>query len=589
MKSKYFALVLLLVVGAGLNPAEALQASAPGARAIASPSPTPPQKSGDRPAPNPAAAMAVTQPAVPTMNTPHHAPDQLDFGQVLDGKSATRTLSLTTNAPGYVTVNIPPGPFRVSEFREMAQTQNPSKINNGQMPVTGGVRSRIKYQEGQNGPFQWSMAPNTEMQIDVVFTPKAQDGGGTFKTATMNVSGPGPHGNWVLPVPLHGSLSPISLTPGPPQPSYKPSNPILQSGKSGNSPGLASPGSAGANRPAMQKGFSGKPVLLMSKHRAELSPKGMNLKVLAQLQQQNQAAAAERTRILGSNRGGTGQTTKSIGAGGATNVGLANSSTSGVGTGNKTMQTSPGPVENVLVCAKTPDALIFSINGQKKGVVFTTDPDSNLFTLIGCNFGDAQGSMHLYGGFAHGNIPFEIQFWNDKNIVARVQPDLAGELDRDGVTLVVVSSNGHQTAFQGLKFYAARQTYALSDIPNAASKIIFGDPDISNCQHAKNFTFMSCGVMSDAVNGLAVVVDRWGVQGDKGTDQLTLSGLKPGFEVSDVSLWISPEATDKQGWSLTSFAENISVGYVFDWKNACATYGLRISVAGPRGLNSVWK
>src|SRR5262249_49192334 len=126
MKGKYFAL-MLLVAGAELSRAPALQAPAPAIRVSASPSPTPPQKRGDRPAPNPAAAMAVAQPAVPTMNTPQHAPDQLDFGQVLDGKSATRTLSLTTNAPGYVTVNIPPGPFRVSEFREMAQ--NPSKIN----------------------------------------------------------------------------------------------------------------------------------------------------------------------------------------------------------------------------------------------------------------------------------------------------------------------------------------------------------------------------------------------------------------------------------------------------------------------------
>jgi hypothetical protein len=593
MTSKYLALMLLLVVGAGPNLAQALQAPAPAARAFASPSPTPPQKRGDRPAPSAAAAMAAAQPAVPTMNTPQHAPDQLDFGQVLDGKSATRTLSLTTNAPGYVTVNIPPGPFRVAEFREMAQTQNPSKINNGQFPAAGAVRSRIKYREGQNGPFQWSMAPNTDMQIDVVFTPKAQDGGGAFKTATMNLSGPGPHGNWVLPVPLRGSLSPVSQSPGPPQPSSKPTVLIAQSGKPGNSPGLASPGSSGANRPAMQKGrsLSGKPVLLMSKHRAELSPKGMDLKVLSQLRQQSQAAAAERTRILGSNRGGTGQTTKSMGRGVATsNIAVANPSAGGGGGGNKMSQASQG-VENVFACTKAaPDALLTSINGQKtSSIVFTTDPDNNLFTLTGCNFGDAQGSMHLYGGFAHGNIPFEIQFWNDKSIVARVQPDLAGELDRDGVTLVLVSSNGHQTAFQGLKFYAARQTYALTDIPNASSKIIFGDPDISNCQHAKNLTFMSCGVGPDAVNGLAVVVDRWGVQGDKGTDQLTLSGLKPGFEVSDVSLWISPEATDKQGWSLTSFAENISVSYVFDWKNACATYGLRISVAGPRGLDSVWK
>src|SRR5262249_55490874 len=199
-----------LVGGAGQSGGRARQAQAPGPGVSAIPPPTPPQKRGDRPAPSAATAMAAAPPAVPTMNTPQHAPDQLDFGQVLDGKSATRTLSLTTNAPGYVTVNIPPGPFRVAEFREMVQTQNPSKINNGQLPAAGAVRSRIKYQEGQNGPFQWSMAPNSNMQIDVVFTPKARDGGGAFKTATMNLSGPGPHGNWVLPVPLRGTLSPVS-------------------------------------------------------------------------------------------------------------------------------------------------------------------------------------------------------------------------------------------------------------------------------------------------------------------------------------------------------------------------------------------
>jgi hypothetical protein len=344
----------------------------------------------------------------------------------------------------------------------------------------------------------------------------------------------------------------------------------------------------------MQKGanFSGKPVLLMSKHRAELSPKGMNLKVLAQLQQQSQAAAAERTRILGSNRGGTTQTTKSVGPSVATsNIAVANPSASGVGGGNKMSQASQG-VENVFACTKAaPNALLTSINGQKtSSVVFTTDPDNNLFTLIGCNFGDAQGSMHLYGGFAHGNIPFEIQFWNDKNIVARVQPDLTGELDRDGVNLVVVSSNGHQTAFQGLKFYAARQTYELASIPNVKSKIIFGAPDIDHCEVADGWTFWYCGADSPNTKyALTVSVGRGGVKGDKGTDQFSISGLKPGFEVSDVSLWISPYVTDKQGWSLASFAENISVNYVFDSKNVDATYGLRISVAGPRGLDSVWK
>src|SRR5262249_2798967 len=152
----------------------------------------------------------------------------------------------------------------------------------------------------------------------------------------------------------------------------------------------------------------------------------------------------------------------------------------------------------------------------------------------GCNFGDVQGSLHLYGGFAQGNVPFEIQFWNDTSIVARVQPDLSKELDRDNVNLVVVAGNGHQTQFQGYKFYAARQTYLLASIPNPSSKIIFGPPDIAHCELAQGWTFWDCEVGSDPQDGLAVEVVRAGVAGDKGTDQLTLSGMKPGFEISDV-------------------------------------------------------
>src|SRR5262249_24402505 len=154
---------------------------------------------------------------------------------------------------------------------------------------------------------------------------------------------------------------------------------------------------------------------------------------------------------------------------------------------------------------------------------------------------------------------------------------------------VVVAGNGHQTQFQGYKFYAARQTYLLASIPNPSSKIIFGPPDIAHCELAQGWTFWDCEVGSDPQDGLAVEVVRAGVAGDKGTDQLTLCGMKPGFEISDVSLWISSYVTDKQGWSMNSFAENISVNYVFDSKNACATYGLRISATGPRGFDSVWK
>jgi hypothetical protein len=194
----------------------------------AAPAPTPPQKQGDRlpgpgAPPNSAQATTPVTPAVaaPNTNTPQHAPDQLDFGTVPEGASAKRTFSLITNAPGYVTVNIPTGPFRLVEFREMGPATG-SKSFGAQpaLPAVRGVKSRIKYQEGQNGPYQWSMAPNTEIQIDIVFTPKPPSGPGTAasKLTTLNATGPGPHGNWTLVIPLRGTLNPAKLTPELSQP-----------------------------------------------------------------------------------------------------------------------------------------------------------------------------------------------------------------------------------------------------------------------------------------------------------------------------------------------------------------------------------
>ncbi len=224
MADKHLALILFLVSGTECGLAQTLQAPASAARAIVSPSPTPPQKRGDRPAPSatsvPASPVAAPLSAGPILNTPSHSPDQLDFGPVADGSSQKKTFFLTTNAPGYVTANIAPGPFRIVEFREMGPVQGASKNPGGQSPAiaSGAVRSRIRYQEGQTGPFQWSMAPHVEMQLDIVFAPKIQVGSAGPKSAIMNMTGPGPHGNWALTIPLRGNLSSLKVAPEPPQP-----------------------------------------------------------------------------------------------------------------------------------------------------------------------------------------------------------------------------------------------------------------------------------------------------------------------------------------------------------------------------------
>jgi hypothetical protein len=213
------ALISALVLIAATVPAGPLPRATATGKTASAPTPTPPQKRGDRPASgsasSPALASAPVSPA-PVFNTPQHSPDQIDFGGVSDGSSARKTFSLTTNGSGYVAVAIPAGPFHLVEFREVGPAQGGSKGPSGQYPaVVSGVRSRIRYQENQTGPFQWSMAPNTEMQIDIIFAPKVQGGTIGLKAATMNVTGPGPRGNWALSIPLRGVLNELKL--GPPE------------------------------------------------------------------------------------------------------------------------------------------------------------------------------------------------------------------------------------------------------------------------------------------------------------------------------------------------------------------------------------
>src|SRR5262249_18773317 len=155
-----------------------------------------------------------------------------------------------------------------------------------------------------NGPYQWSMAPNTEVQIDIVFTPKRSSGPGNVASqlTTLNATGPGPHGSWALVIPLRGTLNPVTSTPDLPQPKAFGNNGSFPlSGKGGSAPGAAAPPTARKLSPseALQHLRSaGKPVLVATVRNSKLSPSGIDTKTLAQLKQQRQGADQERARIL---------------------------------------------------------------------------------------------------------------------------------------------------------------------------------------------------------------------------------------------------------------------------------------------------
>jgi hypothetical protein len=142
------------------------------------------------------------------VNEPDHSPDKLDFGEVWEGQSNTRSFRLTANGSGNVVVSIPPGPFRVAEIRALGPEHLAGGKGTGPMPKgpIGPVRDlkhKVSFEPDNNGPWTASADAGDQLQIYVVFAPKVLFDPGE-KTATMKVAGPGPMGNWVLTVPLRG-------------------------------------------------------------------------------------------------------------------------------------------------------------------------------------------------------------------------------------------------------------------------------------------------------------------------------------------------------------------------------------------------
>lgn len=172
--------------------------------ALATPTPAPMSKPAVLPAPTatPPPVVAAFKPPVPL-----HSPDSLDFGAVFDGESSRRTFTLTANGKGYVTAEVPDGPWRIAEYRQMA----PGSTTAGSMAVRN-VKARIV---DPPKPWQWSLGEGDEIQIDLLFAPKFDLAKMTAgpKSATMRVTGPGPMGAWTLNVPLAGTFNGIKLKP----------------------------------------------------------------------------------------------------------------------------------------------------------------------------------------------------------------------------------------------------------------------------------------------------------------------------------------------------------------------------------------
>ena len=109
----------------------------------------------------------------------------------------------------------------------------------------------------------------------------------------------------------------------------------------------------------------------------------------------------------------------------------------------------------VLVCSTDPAPRILRVNGGQAPGIFIPEAKYNQYTIVGCGFGQSQGSARIFGinGFT---ANLNVDFWSDNGITAHLDPWLAGVLDQNNVSVVVLPVGKQQLQKAGYKFYAAR-------------------------------------------------------------------------------------------------------------------------------------
>jgi hypothetical protein len=132
-------------------------------------------------------------------------------------------------------------------------------------------------------------------------------------------------------------------------------------------------------------------------------------------------------------------------------------------TGLKTTQDprllAPQPLKGMTAVCRSP--VISDVNGKPTKAVFTSEPEYNQYVIRGCFFGTAMGKAYLVGKFNALEVALQPTYWVDNEIDARVDPNVAGELDQDNVSLVVAPVKGQEIKAGGFQFYAVRSDPAV--------------------------------------------------------------------------------------------------------------------------------
>jgi len=132
----------------------------------------------------------------------------------------------------------------------------------------------------------------------------------------------------------------------------------------------------------------------------------------------------------------------------------------------------------ISMCRFTTEPVIEAISGKLHNIVLTPDPGTgqypnNQYTIRGCNFGQMQGHVHIYGAFINNQSPvgLGIDTWSDNLILVTFSPTFQNEYDLGNITLDVTRTDGHTVQMQGLSFYATRVSRPLARIPQSITKL----------------------------------------------------------------------------------------------------------------------
>ena len=290
----------------------------------------------------------------------------------------------------------------------------------------------------------------------------------------------------------------------------------------------------------------------------------------------------------------------------------------------KAILTAPGPnlLQNLVVtCSHDPSMRVLTVSGGPQPAIFTQDAQYNFYTISGCSFGNigpnARAYIYYQGTF---HADFVIEQWSDNWIKLHLDSNLSGADDQNNVTLVVQRADGTQAAKSGFRFYAARETVLLSQIPKSDFSLNRFRPDSAATNSwVPTYTSGSSSSVTPNLNGYSAEV-HWDLgfpPNNKpvgGSDIYTFNGLHSSFALDSASLaGVNLSCTDsnynqfvasQNAWSIDWY---MNTGIQVSWQGqecnnspgscggfmqgdcfapgAESNYGVDVWVRGPRGID----